>query len=852
MEGDAPQLLMTNPGYINSSTSFFYPQPQITGVNPLPLEIYISPDGSDAPGVVGSVTAPFATITNAIGYVNALPGAVTSTSVVCFFVAPGTYAGAVQLTDNMFLIGATINSTIPSLPTQVVNAVIISDLVTVTGNYSNDQPILIQNIQLDGGVRVNSVFFDTALNLVNCALRTADVSPALDIDPADQDVVSSVSARNCLFSTDSGDNLALVRAPDSEKTFLTFDGCQFSTYAEEGSIIEIIGSLTLNNCTLTNYQTGATLSPLIILASGTTLTAELVITNSTFKYTDVSTVDTGGDKLAIRFNAPTQPITASMTNCTVSIFLGDSQTNIVKNIGAQNVTLSQSANSCLSDGKTIDTTNIVLTAAHFLQDSPMPPGPGAGVESLNTLTGDITITGESGISIGAGEGNSLVISGSGVASLAGLTGAVTLSSPDASININVAGSDIELEAVIPAIPVASVGGKTGDITFSAGDGITIGYGENNAAPITITNSGVQQLSGVNGVITLSGTNVGITVADQNIDFAVSFPTPPVDSVGGKTGAITLAAGDGIAITYGANNAAPIDIANSGVLSVVAGTGITLTGDTPQNPTINANLPVYQATYYKSADQTLNGPNAPGNTDITFDLTGSWNNTGGYITHTDGTTSFTVVQTGVYFLEFNANINGAGVAWTGSKSVSIDVTRSPTAEQAVIEQTATINSGVTYGQSVSTTFYLVAGDVINLRIFNIYTSVTQPLARGLANTFDLNTFFSWRYISSGGASAYQNPPPVIQAAGTTALVPTSANTTYILTSGAGAQNFTTAGLGAGNAGLVWYIKNSKAGDNTIQHNGVAITGVTSVLHEKRVDTNTGSQILYWNGTDLIMY
>lgn len=97
-----------------------------------------------------------------------------------------------------------------------------------------------------------------------------------------------------------------------------------------------------------------------------------------------------------------------------------------------------------------------------------------------------------------------------------------------------------------------------------------------------------------------------------------------------------------------------------------------------------------------------------------------------------------------------------------------------------------------------------------------------------------------------------PPPVIQAAGTTALVPASANTTYILTSGAGAQNFTTAGLGAGDVGLVWYIKNSKAGDNTIQHNGVAITGVTSVLHEKRVDTNTGSQILYWDGTDLIMY
>jgi hypothetical protein len=154
--------------------------------------------------------------------------------------------------------------------------------------------------------------------------------------------------------------------------------------------------------------------------------------------------------------------------------------------------------------------------------------------------------------------------------------------------------------------------------------------------------------------------------------------------------------------------------------------------------------VYQATYYKSANQILNGPNAPGNTDITFDVKAVWNNDGGFITHTNGTTVFTVVRTGLYYLEFNANIQGTGVAWTGSKQVNIDITRSPIAEQAVIQQSATQNSGTDYGQSVSATFYLVAGDVINLRIFNIYTSFTQPL--GLSSTFDMNTFFTWRFIS----------------------------------------------------------------------------------------------------------
>ena len=153
----------------------------------------------------------------------------------------------------------------------------------------------------------------------------------------------------------------------------------------------------------------------------------------------------------------------------------------------------------------------------------------------------------------------------------------------------------------------------------------------------------------------------------------------------------------------------------------------------------------QATYYKSVNQALTA-GATGNTDITFDLKASWNNDLGYITHTNGTTIFTVVRTGLYFIEFNTNIQGTGVAWTGQKSVNIDITRSPVIDVAVLQQSATQNSGTDYGQSVSSTFYLVAGDVINCRVFNVYSSGT-PYARGVQNTFDLNTFFSWRYISA---------------------------------------------------------------------------------------------------------
>ena len=110
--------------------------------------------------------------------------------------------------------------------------------------------------------------------------------------------------------------------------------------------------------------------------------------------------------------------------------------------------------------------------------------------------------------------------------------------------------------------------------------------------------------------------------------------------------------------------------------------------------------------------------------------------------------------------------------------------------------------------------------------------------------------------SGGNLAWVNGnpiiPPVIGATGTTALTTANKNTTYIYTSGT-LQNFTTAGLVVGDAGSVWYVKQASAGgDITIQHNGTAISGITSILHEKRVDSNTPTQIIYWSGTDLFMY
>jgi hypothetical protein len=356
--------------------------------------------------------------------------------------------------------------------------------------------------------------------------------------------------------------------------------------------------------------------------------------------------------------------------------------------------------------------------------------------------------------------------------------------------------------------------------------------------------------------------------------------------------------------------------------------------------------VYQATYYKTTAQNMTS----GNTDVTFDGEATWNNDNGYITHTGGTTAFTVVQAGLYQLEFNATIliNGATWSTTANKTINIDITRSPTAEQTIVSSTG-LQGQQSYSQNICSTFYLNAGDVINLRLGNIFTSGPAQIQQ-LQNTFDFNTFFTWTYVSASGGGGGggvtsvagltgavtfsspggtiditpngqdieltnmgivsllsltgavtlvggdgisvttdpppganeisiantgvltivaganittsgdtpQNPtinyvatPPVIQAAGTTALTPANAQTTYILTSGA-TQDFTTAGLGAGDAGKVWYVKNAFSSDIDIDANGSPVAGQTATIHAGTGSANSSIQVLYWNGTALTMY
>ena len=722
MEG-YPAWEPTPTGYINNTTPYFYGRPEITG-NVLTLaQVYVSPQGSDDVNNNGVITSPFATISAALFYVtNVLDQPLTTA--VCIFVAPGTYEGGFSVPDNVYLVG----------PTNAPEPVIITGNVFASP-VASDSPIGLQNLTLQG-LTVAGALYDANVEMRNCKVQSDTIFSALTIAPESGAINASVNATECMFIATDSTNVAVVSGNTSELTSLVLDNCQLITAGVEGSLIDMTGNLNVRNSTLLNTAAGSTLAPLIILQSGATLTPVVSLEGSVLKYNSMTT-DTGGDKLAIRFNAATQPITASMTNCTISVQLGGGNTNIVENIGAQIVAFTQSANSCLLDGKNIDTLQINSIPVAFLDNEPGGGGGGGGA-------------------------------------------------------------------------------------------------------------------------------------------------------------------------------------------------------------------VYQATYYKSVVQNLTS----GSTDMTFDLDAAWNDDNGYITHTPGSANFTVVQAGLYQLEFNATVLANGATWlsTSNKGVSIDITRSPTAEQVVLGQSAFMASGTNYLQNTCSTFDLAAGDVINCRVSNTFSSGPAQ-AQCVQNTIDLNTFFTWRYVSTGGgggggvtsvagltgaitlsspdssitinpsgsnieltavipaapvdsvggktgvvqfaagtgvginygavnadpitisntgllsASAgagidttttsgaltvkYIGIPPVIQATVDTALTPTNNNTLYILTSGS-TQNFTTLALDTPDAGKIWYVKNAKAtGDIAVEYNNQPIFPF-GTLHAKTPSTNSSIQVLYWDGADLFMY
>ena len=184
-----------------------------------------------------------------------------------------------------------------------------------------------------------------------------------------------------------------------------------------------------------------------------------------------------------------------------------------------------------------------------------------------------------------------------------------------------------------------------------------------------TGAGTTGATGVAGDVGSTGaTGVGLQGSTGSTGIAGN------DGSTGATGATGVSGTDGATGSTGATGIQG-DVGATGATGDLGATGSTgatgLTGATgPAAPT----APLYQATYYKSVDQSLTN----GSTDITFDVNAAWNNDGGYITHASGSKDFIVVQDGLYQLEWNASIVTNGASWNNSinKILSIDITRSP--------------------------------------------------------------------------------------------------------------------------------------------------------------------------------
>jgi hypothetical protein len=353
------------------------------------------------------------------------------------------------------------------------------------------------------------------------------------------------------------------------------------------------------------------------------------------------------------------------------------------------------------------------------------------------------------VEITSGSGNAAVVLGPSNTILLDNPGATIPSfitmTDDGSVEITGAAVNIGNLSTVNGVAYPALVSNIGDIAtggfvYTTTSNVLMGVGATAFAIDSSNNLIVGSATAYTSIVfasTIQASDAGLSIFEPTAGANVKLDTS--GKVYFNEGLSTVTDGVGLVVgTEGSTLTFPLDP-----------TGSFNVGEIINVSTINSAaypIPVRQATYYNSTAQNLTS----GNTDITFDLEAAYNNDAGYITHTSGTSTFEVVQAGVYTLEFNAIVLANDGTFTSgvNRICSINITRSPNGERPVITTSGLQATTANYGQSVSATYYLEAGDVINMRLNSTFSggSPTPPQVSGVTNTFDYNTFFTWRFIS----------------------------------------------------------------------------------------------------------
>ncbi len=488
---------------------------------------------TDAPAIRATTAVPQTIVLGQNAF--AIAGTTAASEVVKFTLAPTVVLlpannRSVPNTAAAMPAGATIVP-LTTVGEQFVNNIVAGENVTV--NFATTNGVRTATISASGG--------SGGVTSVNSATGAITVAAGTNIGVATADGVITISNT----------------APAGVEAVVGGSGIVVNGTATEPEIIND-GVLTVNSAK------GA-----ITVSAGTNIgvaTVNGTITISNTAPTDFVESVTAGSGIVVGGTA-TDPVITNDGVLTVNSAKGAITVSAGTNIGVATV-----------DG-VITISNTAPT--DFVESVIAGTGIGIGGTATNPIvnnTGVIGVTAGTGISLG-GTAAEPIINATGIQAVSVGTGLATTGGT--SPTLSVANTAVTAGTyTYPSITVNAQGQLTAASSLpavsevGAGDGISV---EAQGTGVVITNSGVRSLTASTGIV-VGGTANAPTVSNDG-----------VLTVNNEKGAISLIAGSGIGIvTEGTNITFTNSSPNTGVESVVAGTGIVVDTTDPANPTVSNN------------------------------------------------------------------------------------------------------------------------------------------------------------------------------------------------------------------------------------------------------------------------